>query len=140
MEEFIKKQLDNHLIVLVYLLALKDKRYDLVFKMLGGQNEKSYKTWRNIKNWYLQAKGRNSMDDLCVVLNPDGTVFKNLHFISIALALDLPVQFIRKTTSPSPVSFTNLDWLKSTFNNEEVNLILKEKEKWKNKTTNKTQG
>ena len=133
MNEFITSQIDNNLSIIIYILALKDKRYDLMFRMLGGENEVNYKRWRDIKRFYEESKARGNLNGMNVVLNPNNSICKNYHVVSVALILDLPVEFIKKASHPHPTWITDSNWLNENFNKQDIQTIIKEKNAWKNK-------
>lgn len=135
MEEIFLKQIENNYSIIIYILTLRDSRYDLFFKMMGGQNRSSYLNLRNIKNFFYQARSERSMLNMQAVVNPDGSLCKNHYLFAVALLLDLPLEVIRKKIAFADIWKTDREWLNATFTKQDIQTIQIEKLKWIQKMT-----
>lgn len=130
MKDFLNKQIENNYSIIIYILTLTKKRYDLFFKMVGGQNGPSYRNLRDIKNTYITVCDNKSFGGLQSVTNPDGSLCKNHYLVAIALITGYNLEFIQKKITSASLWITNLDWLRATFTEEEVKTIIEEKNTW----------
>lgn len=135
MRDLFLKQLESNYLIFIYTLVIREKRYDLFFKTKGGQNGQSYRELRDFKNLYYQIRDRGTFEGLCVVLNPDGKICKNLHLVAIWLLTGVNLDWIQKKINSFPVFETDSKWLESTFSEKEKQVIIKEKEEWVKKLT-----
>lgn len=127
------KQVNNNYSVIVFILTFTEKRYDLFFKMVGGQNGSSYRQLKDYKNNYYRILDNKSFDGLHLVLNPDGKICKNHYLLAIALITGFQLEVISKKIAYADIWETNEKWLQETFNQDEIKYIKFVKEKWTNK-------
>lgn len=123
----LKKLVDEHLNIVVYLMALQDHRYDLFFKMMGGENYNNYKYLQYIKLTKERFEAKKEIDDP-LPLNPDGSIYKNHYQVAISILLNLPFDIIRKKIWTSQPQNYKKEWLIQTFTDQEQSEILAKKE------------
>lgn len=135
MREVFLNQIDENFSIIVMVMTLRDKRYDLFFKMYDGQNATSFKALTDLKQKYHEAISSNSLNNMHLVVNPDGRVCKNHYLIVIWLLTGLVPEVIGKKIAFAPTWDTNQKWLQERFNQSEIQEILIEKNKWTKKMT-----
>lgn len=109
---------------------LRNKRYDLFFKMMGGQNGPNYRHMRDVKNHYINIVNNNAFGGMQAVTNPDGQLCKNHFLVAIQLLTQLPLEIIQKKITSATLWDTGEEWLNNTFSQEDINTIKQEYELW----------
>lgn len=133
MKDILERQIENNYSIIIYILALTEKRYDLFFKMMGGQSGHSYRSLRDIKNTLINVRNNNSFSGLLSVLNPDGSICKNHYLVAISLITEVPLEFVQKKISSAALWTTDQTWLEQTFTPKEISEIINAKNIWMKK-------